>query len=85
MEVNVTEEVMEKFRKGKITAFRAFNHLSDSEMRFLTDGIAPEEWNEMFEENHHMQYDRESSRAFWCGYLAVLILAGYLCYKYLWG
>ena len=85
LEVNVTEEVMEEFRKGKITAFRAFNHLSDSEMRFLTDGITPEEWNEMFEENHHMQYDRESSRAFWCGYLAVLILAGYLCYKYLWG
>lgn len=84
MEVNVTEEVMEKFRKGKITPFQAFGHLSDPEMRFLTDGITPEEWGEMFEEADHTQYDREAVGAFWSCYVVVVLLVGLLCYKFLW-
>lgn len=85
IEVDVSEEVMDKFREGKITASQAFDHLAEPERRFVIDGITPEEWREMFGENHHIQYDHESSRAFWCGYLAILILVGSLCYKYLWG
>lgn len=85
LEVDVTDEVMEKFRKGKIAASQAFGHLSDPEVRFLVDGITPEEWDEMFEEADYLQYDREATRAFWGCYLAVLVLVGFLCYKYLWG
>lgn len=84
MEVNVTEEVMEKFRKGKITPFQAFGHLSDPEVRFLTDGITPEEWREMFEEADHRQYDREAARVFWSCYAVVVLLVGFLCCKFLW-
>lgn len=85
LEVDVTEEVMEKFRKGKIAASQAFGHLSEPERRFLVDGITPEEWEEMFEEDDYLQYDHEATRAFCVGYLAILILVGSLCYKYLWG
>ena len=84
IEVDVSEEVMDKFRKGKINASQAFYQLPESERRFLVDGITPEEWEEMFEEADYMQYDREATRAFWGCYAVVVLLVGFLCCKYLW-
>lgn len=84
IEVDVSEEIMDKFRKGKITASQAFDHLSEPERRFLVDGITPEEWEEMFEEADYMRYDCEAIKAFWGCYTVVVLLVGFLCYKYLW-
>lgn len=36
------------------------------------------------EEADHMRYDREAVRAFWGCYTVVVLLVGFLCYKYLW-
>ena len=84
LEVNITEGVMEKFSKGKITASQAFDHLSEPERRFLVDGITPEEWEEMFEDEAHYLYDREATRAFWICYSVILVAVGAFCYLYLW-
>lgn len=84
LEVNVSEEVMNKFKKGKITASQAFGHLSESERRFVVEGITPEEWEDMFKESDYMRYGYEATRAFWGGYAIVVLLVGFLLYTYLW-
>lgn len=85
IEMDVSEEVMNKLKKGKITASQAFGHLTEPERRFIMEGITPEEWNEMFEGADCMQHDREAVRAFWGCYTVVVLLVGFLCYKFLWG
>ena len=84
LEVNITEEVMDKFRKGKINASQAFYQLPESERRFLVDGITPEEWEEMFEEEDLYLYDRQATRAFWICYSATLVVAIAFCYLVFW-
>lgn len=80
IEVDVSEEIMDKFKKGKITASQAFDHLAEPKRRFLVDGITPEEWEEMFEEADYMRYDRHATRAFWVCYAIVLIAVIFFCY-----
>jgi len=85
IEVDVSEEIMDKFKKGKITASQAFDHLAEPKRRFLVDGITPEEWEEMFEEEAHYLYDREATRAFWICYSVILAAAIAFCYIVFWG
>lgn len=84
IDVEVSEDTMEKFNRGKITASQAFGHMDEPERRFLVDGITPEEWDEMFEEDDYMRYDAHATRAFWICYAIVLGAAAFFCYL-LWG
>ncbi len=80
IEVSVTEDTMEKFRKGRITVSEAFDHLDEPDRRFLVDGITPEEWDEMFEEDDYMRYDTHATRAFWVCYTIILVAVVFFCY-----
>lgn len=84
IEVDVSEEIMDKFKKGKITASQAFDHLAEPKRRFLVDGITPEEWEEMFEEDDYLRYDAHATRAFWVCYAIILVAVVFFCYI-LWG
>lgn len=61
-----------------------FAYLSEGERRFLIDGIPPEEWGEMSEEEANYRYDRQATRAFWICYSATLLVAIVFCYVAFW-
>ena len=84
LEVDISPEVWGKDRPGKLVPLDALDHLSEGERRFLIDGITPEEWEEMFEEEDLYLYDRQATRAFWICYSATLVVAIAFCYLVFW-
>lgn len=84
LEIDVDPEVWGKNRPGKLVPLDALDHLSEGERRFLIDGITPEEWEEMFEEEDLYLYDRQATRAFWICYSATLVVAIAFCYLVFW-
>ena len=85
LEIDVDPEVWGKNRPGKLVPLGSLDHLSEGERRFLFDGITPEEWEELFEEEAHYLYDREATRAFWICYSVILAAAIAFCYIVFWG
>lgn len=80
LDIDVSPEVWERYRTGKFVPLGAFNHLSKGECRFLRDGVSPEEWEEMFEEEGCCRYDRPATRMFWIGYLITLVVTTVFSY-----
>jgi len=84
LEVDISPEVCRRIQRGNRYPYDEFNHLSEGERRFLIDGITPEEWEEMFEEEDLYLYDRQATRAFWICYSATLVVAIAFCYLVFW-
>ena len=80
LEIDISPEVCRRIQRGNRYHYDEFNHLSEGERRFLIDGITPEGWEEMFEDEAHYLYDRKATRAFWVCYAIVLVAAALFCY-----
>ena len=48
MELNVTEEQLDKYYNERMLIQNAFPNLSPEEREFIKTGITPEEWDAMF-------------------------------------
>jgi len=85
MEIDISPDVWNKIQRGKPYHYDEFYYLDEPERRFLFDGITPEEWEEMFEEEAHYLYDRQATRAFWICYSVILVAVIAFCYMVFWG
>lgn len=48
LDVNVTEEQIERYERGDILLQDAFPNLTPPEREFMKTGITPKEWSDMF-------------------------------------
>jgi len=48
MDLNVTEEQLNRYNSGRFTIQDCFPNLSADEREFIKTGITPEEWEEVF-------------------------------------
>lgn len=84
MDIDISPDVWDRIQRGKRHHYDEFYHLDEPERRFLIDGITPEEWEEMFEEEAHYLYDRQATRTFWICYSVTLMAAIIFCYLLFW-
>ena len=48
LDINVTQEQMNKFESGRYLIQDVFPHISPQEREFIKSGITPSEWERMF-------------------------------------
>lgn len=52
MDLNITEEEIDRWRDGSELIQNAFPHLTADQREFLMTGIMPDEWDKAFKHDH---------------------------------